>query len=53
MHTDVHIFWLAIAASLRKLDSQDRDIENGLTHKVNVIVNERHKESMDNFLTDI
>ena len=50
---DVYIFWLAIAASLRKLFSQDGDIDKELACKVTVIVNRRYKEFIDNSPTDI
>lgn len=50
---DVYIFWLAIAALLRKLFSQDEDIDEAVTHRVTAIVNRRYKEFIDNSPTDI
>ena len=50
---DVYIFWLAIAASLRKLFMQDKDIDAGVARNVTVIVNRRYKEFIDNSPTDI
>ena len=50
---DVYIFWLAIAASLRNLFSQDQDIDNELAQKVTAIVNRRYKEFIDHSPTDI
>ena len=50
---DVYIFWLAIAASLRKLFLRDQDINKELAQKVTAIVNRRYKEFIDKSPTDI
>ena len=50
---DVYIFWLAIAASLRKLFLRDQDINKELAQKVTAIVNRRYKEFIDKSPTDM
>lgn len=51
--SDVYIFWLAIAASLRNLFAHDGDVDEELAGKVTAIVNRRYKEFIDDSPTDV
>ena len=50
---DVYVFWLAIAALLRKLFSHDEDIDGEVARKVTTILNRQYKEFIDNSPMDI